>query len=138
MFHGPWVEAGDLVIGPVGGNVGAGGEFLLDDFDAVGGNMVFRQPFEVSMVIVANGGQDYRGFTQQGEGVGNVTGGAAESLYHTIDGEGDVQNVYFLGQDMVREVTGKVHNPVVCQGAGNNNVHKNPKSPKLSLKRAVR
>ena len=40
VFHGSGVKAGYLVIGAVGGDIGGGGKFILDDLDAAAGYLV--------------------------------------------------------------------------------------------------
>ena len=67
------------------------------------------------MIVSTNGSQDYWLFTQKRECIGNVPSGATEFLYHTIDGEAYIQDMYFIRQDMIREVPRKVQNPVMRQ-----------------------
>ena len=58
ILHGAGMEPGDLVVRLVGGDVSAGGEFILDDPDPVGGDPVLGQPFEVPVIIAADRGGD--------------------------------------------------------------------------------
>ena len=54
VFHGARVEAGDLVVREVGSDVGAGREFIFDDFDVFRRNPVLCQPIEVPVIIMAD------------------------------------------------------------------------------------
>ena len=90
VFHGTGIETRYLVVGPVGGDIGAGGQFFFNNGDIVAGYLVFRQPFEVSVIIPPDSGQNYRVFTQEGERIGNVAGGTPEFLDQAVDREADV------------------------------------------------
>ena len=84
IFHSPGIESGDLVVGLVGGNIGACREFVGDDFDVFRRDPVFRQPFEVPLVIMANRGADDGLFAHQRERVGNITRCAAVFFLHAV------------------------------------------------------
>jgi hypothetical protein len=63
IFHSAGIESGNLIIGAVGGDVSAGREFVGDDFDVFRGYSVFRKPFKISLIIMADRGADERLFT---------------------------------------------------------------------------
>ena len=104
-----------MVIGAVGGNIGACREFVGDDFDVFRRYSVFRQPFEVSLVIMADSGADDGLFTHQRERIGNIARRAAVFFLHAIHLKTNVEHVNFIGQDVIGEVSGKIHNPVIRQ-----------------------
>ena len=68
-------------------------------------------------VVSAGGSEDYRFFPEKGQAVGDISGGAAELLGKTVYGKGHVEHMYLFGKDMVREVPGEVHYPVIGKRA---------------------
>ena len=61
-FIAQGVEARNLIIGFVRGNISAGRKFILDYFDAIGRDAVLREPVEVSVLI--DGGGNHRALAQ--------------------------------------------------------------------------
>ena len=127
-LHRAGIKAGNLIVGLVGGDVGRGGRFRGDDADVVGGQAALFQPLEVAVIVVADGGDNARRAAELGQGVGDVAGGAAKVFFQPVDGETDVNHVDFVGHDVVGKAAGEVHDAVVGQGAGNEDVHKRRRS----------
>ena len=123
VFHRAGVEAGDLVVVDVGGDVGPGREFLINDADVAVGHAVFFQPLEVPVIVLPDGGNDPRFLAQQRQRVGDIPGGAAEILGQAVDREAHVDHVDPFRQDVFGKPAGEVHDPVVGQGTRNQNLH---------------
>jgi len=65
------------------------------------------------MIVVADRGADERFFPHQSECVGDIARRAAEFFLHAVDLEANIKHVNFIREDMIGEVSGKIHNPVV-------------------------
>jgi len=113
VFHCAGIEPGNLIIGPVGGNVGTGSKLLIDDFDAFRGDAVLLKPLEVFLVIVADGGTDDGMFAEHSQSVSNVAGRAAEFFLHAVYLKADIEHVDFIRQNMVGKIAGKIHDSVI-------------------------
>ena len=62
--------------------------------------------------ILTGGGHEARALAEQGQGVGDVGRAAAAHLFHVVHQEAEADLFQLVGQDMVREATGKLHEVV--------------------------
>lgn len=75
LAHGAGVEAGDLVVGLVGGDVGSGGELAFHHADALKGQAKSAQALGIGGEVLAGAAEDERLFAQQGQVVIALDGG---------------------------------------------------------------
>ena len=120
-MHGPRIEPGNLVVGEVSGDVSPGSDSSGITLMPVRGSRV-GQPFPVGREILTPGRQNHRIFPQQGQIIGDIAGGAPETLCEAVDHETDVQDVDLFRQDVVRNGR-EIHDAVIGQGPGNKNLH---------------
>ena len=123
LAHGAGVEARDLVVVLVRGDVAQGREHVGITPDALQGQAQLFPGRRIAGEVAAGGGDHDGLFAQQGQGVGDVARAAAAAFVHAVHHEADAQHVQLVHEHMVLQVAAKGHDAVKSQGTGNINGH---------------
>jgi hypothetical protein len=74
-----------------------------------------NEPFLVPGKIIAGGGHNEGGLSENGQAVCNISGCSSEFFDQAVYVEADVQDVNFVRQNVIGKVTRKIHNAVISQ-----------------------
>ena len=121
--HGSGIEAGDLVVVAVGGDVAERGEDVRIPADALGGEPHFFQGGGIAREIPSGRGDDERLFAQQGQRVGDVARAASAQFVHVVHHEAHAERMQLVHEHMILEIAVKGHNAVKGQRTGNIDGH---------------
>jgi hypothetical protein len=112
------VEGGDLAVVDVGGDEGC---VYCQRCGARGGRDA--QPLEVVLACPKSSPTVPSVGPPQAEVVSNIAGHPAELAAHLGHQEGHVQDVHFVGQDVLLELVGEHHDGVIGQRSTNQGGH---------------
>ncbi len=99
--HGAGVEGGDLVVVAVGDDVRLRGKTVGQLPDVSAGNVQRIKAVEIALAVRAQGAEDERVTPQQRQAVGDIARAPAKLAPHGGHQKADVQNMHFVGQDVL-------------------------------------
>ena len=119
MRHRTRVERGDLVAVPVGRDErGRGADVIAAEDAGRIDPFGFERGGVVDEIAPAHGGAEDRPLTEHRHREGDVRSRAAAALFEPFDEDRDVELVGLLGQDVVAEAAGELHDRVECDRSG--------------------
>ena len=112
FVHGAGMKRGDLIVVEVGDDERLRGVGPGNHADAIGSNVLRRQPLHVADAVVSHRSHHDRLAAQTLEVVRDVAGAATPFAPHLADLKGDREDVRLAGQDVPGETIGKHHDGV--------------------------